>query len=80
MLYEYQELWQDILSGTLGPIFIFYLILSLIIAGVLAVNDIGYDIRGDICLGNLGIVCFSWIAILILGIVISSFLNRKSKI
>lgn len=71
-LYEYQEWWQDILSGKLGPLLIAGLILSLIIAGILAANDIGFPFFGNICFGNLGIVCFGWFAFLIIGIILNS--------
>lgn len=72
-LYEYQEWWQDILSGSLGPKVILVLILSIIIAGVLAVNDIGYHLRGNVCLGNLCIVGVGYFAFLIGGIIVGLF-------
>ncbi len=75
-LYEYQEWWQDILSGKLGPILIIALILSFIIAGILAVNDIGYPFLGDICLSNFGIVCLGWLAFLIIGIIVSAIFRK----
>jgi len=33
------------------------LVLSIIIAGVLAINDIGYHLGEDICIGNFSIMC-----------------------
>lgn len=72
-LYEYQEWWQDILSGTLGPLLISGLILSIIIAGILAVNEIGYRLRGNVCLGNICLVGVGWFAVLIGGIIIGLF-------
>lgn len=77
-LYEYQEWWKDILSGTLGPLLISGLILSIIIAGILAVNDIGYHRNGDVCLGNLCIVGVGWFAVLIGGIIVSLFSDDEN--
>ncbi len=77
-LYEYQEWWQDILSGTVGPLLILGLIIAFIVALVLAVNDIGYHLRGDVCLGNTCLVGVGWILVLVLGIIMGLFSDEEN--
>ncbi len=70
-LYEYRGILDH--TGTLGPLFILGLIISIIIAGLFALNDIGYHYNGDICFGNLCLVGLGWIVVLVISIIVSIF-------
>ncbi|MEF8836163.1 MAG: hypothetical protein V5A76_08410 [Candidatus Thermoplasmatota archaeon] len=59
-----------------GGLAIFALIISFVVAAVLAFNDIGITFSsGDICWGNLTVVCLGWLVFLVVVIILSSVLD-----